>query len=55
MSEPLLNSNGARSSEDQEYSEDISLDNSWVPTEKGPSCFVSLLLFSFLEKKGTLY
>ncbi|CAO3644150.1 unnamed protein product [Mucor fragilis] len=41
MSEPLLNSNQtSRSSaeDEQDYSEDISLDNSWVPNEKRPSC-----------------
>ncbi|KAL7331534.1 vacuolar alkaline phosphatase [Mucor circinelloides] len=41
MSQPLLNSNQtSRSSVEDEldYNEDISLDNSWVPNEKRPSC-----------------
>lgn len=41
MSEPLLNQNGTRTSDDQDFGEEISLDNSWVPNEKRPSCVVS--------------
>lgn len=51
MSEPLLNSNQtSRSSaeDDQDYIEDISLDNSWVPNEKRPSCMVCLFKYIFI-------
>lgn len=46
MSQPLLNSNQtSRSSAEDEldYSEDISLDNGWVPNEKRPSCMVIII------------
>jgi hypothetical protein len=39
MSEPLL-STSRSSSDDQDFGEDISLDNSWIPNEKRPSCTV---------------
>lgn len=50
MSEPLLSQTEARNSDDRDFGEDMSLDNSWVPNEKRPSCIVSypqnkLLLF----------
>lgn len=41
MSQALLNQYDSRSSDEQDIAEDISLDNSWVPNEKRPSCVVS--------------
>ncbi|KAG2208217.1 hypothetical protein INT47_006072 [Mucor saturninus] len=37
MSEPLLNPSGTRNSDERDFGEDVSLDNSWVPNEKRPS------------------
>lgn len=46
MSEPLLS---IHNRDDQDFGEDIALDNSWVPIEKRPSFIVSFFVQKLIK------